>query len=170
MYNEDLILQLNSALSSVREALDTTTVNEQNIGLSSSDRAANTVIIKAAVSSATTTLSAIDTSQYEGQNAPDPVESEIIFISTPSVTAGASTLMEAHTIAYDHNGVEVNRGLSSFLNWASSDTTVAGVTVNGDRLGVVTGVAEGNITVTVTHRNSGALASLPVVVGPAPAV
>ena len=169
MYNEDLILQLNSALSSVREALDITTANEQNDGsISSEDRAANVVIIKAAVSSATTVLNAIDTSQYEGQNAPDPVESEIIFISTPSVTAGASTLMEAHTITYDHNGVEVNRGLSSFLNWTSSDTTVAGVAVNGDRLGVVTGVSEGNITLTVTHRNSGALASLPVVVGPAP--
>ena len=117
MYNEDLILQLNSALSSVREALDITTANEQNDGsISSEDRAANVVIIKAAVSSATTVLNAIDTSQYEGQNAPDPVESEIIFISTPSVTAGASTLMEAHTITYDHNGVEVNRGLSSFLN------------------------------------------------------
>jgi len=167
MYNEDLILQLNSALSSVREALDITTANEQtNATISNSDRAANVVIIKAAVSSATTTLKAIDTSQYEGQNAPDPVESEIIFISTPSVTAGASTLMEAHTITYDHNGVEVNRGLSSFLNWTSSDTTVAGVAVNGDRLGVVTGVSEGNITLTVTHRNSGALASLPVVVGP----
>ena len=157
MYNEDLILQLNSVLSSVREALDTTTVNEQNnASISNADRAANVVIIKAAVSSATTTLKAIDTSQYEGQNAPDPVESEIIFISTPSVTAGASTLMEAHTITYDHNGEEVNRGLSSFLNWASSDTTAASVAVNGDRLGVVTGVAEGNITITVTHRTSGA--------------
>lgn len=173
MYNEDLISKLTPILASIRSALDfTTTTESTNASISNDDRATNVATIKAAISSAQTDLAALDTTTYVGVNAPSPVESEIIFPSStpPEVRVGGTSLVEAHAISYDHNNIEVGRGASSFLDWASSDTAVASVSVDGNRFGAITGVTEGNITITVTHRNSGALATLPIVVGPAPEV
>ncbi len=80
--------------------------------------------------------------------------------TSPAVTAGATTTLSA--TAYDASG-NVVLVASSAISWASGSEGVATVT----SAGVVTGVAQGTASITVTDSESGVSASVTVTVNPA---
>ena len=161
VHNEDMILSLNTALSSVREALDTTVKIEQNPSMSTSDRNSNVVIVKAAITNATSVLQNCGSESFLGTASPDPqmVTFRVIGNNTVSAGSGTGTLI-ATADFMDHNGVSTATDEKVSATWFSSDVNI--ISVNSST-GVFTPLVPGNVTISARH-SSGAISSVPMIV------
>ena len=161
IHNEDMILSLNTSLSSMREALDTTVTIEHVPSMSSGDRIANVNIIKAAIANVLLTLQNCGSDRYEGIPAPDPQVSILRVTGAGTVAVGSDPQTFMATVDFmDHNGVVTGIGQPVDVVWSSSDGTV--VSINSST-GVYTPLAPGNITITARYTD-GSVASVPMVV------
>tara|TARA_Y100000034_G_C6756921_1_gene336843 strand:+ start:54 stop:554 length:501 start_codon:yes stop_codon:yes gene_type:complete len=161
VHNEDLIPDLYSALSKVREALDTTVKIEQDPGMSTSDRNSNVVIVKAAVTNAISVLQNCGSENFLGTASPAPSVTAFRIAVPSTVVAGSgSGTFTARIDTHDHNGVSISTNEEVLATWSSSDATV--VSVNSST-GVYTPVSQGNITVTARYTD-GSVSSAPMVV------
>ena len=161
VHNEDMIFSLNTALSSVREALDTTVKIEQAPSMSTSDRNSNVAIVKAAVTSAISVLQNCGSESFLGTASPDPQMVTFRVIGNDTVSAGSGTGTFVATADFmDHNGISTSINKEVLATWSSSDTAV--VSVNSST-GVYTPVSQGNITVTARYTD-GSVSSAPMVV------
>ena len=161
VHNEDMILSLNAALSSVREALDTTVKIEQAPSMSTSDRNSNVAIVKAAVTSAISVLQNCGSESFLGTASPDPqmVTFRVIGNNTVSAGSGTGTLI-ATADFMDHNGVSTATDEKVSAIWFSSDVNI--ISVNSST-GVFTPLVPGNVTISARHSN-GAISSVPMIV------
>jgi len=158
VHNEDMILSLNTALSSVREALDTTVKIEQASSMSSGDRVINVNIIKAAITNVLTILQNCGSARYEGTSAPDHHLSalridnlgEIVAVGTEASTAVA----KADFI--DHHGRPTSTDQLVDVTWLSSDSGI--ISINSST-GVYLALIPGTVTITARH-GAGAVASV----------
>ena len=161
VHNEDMILSLNTALSQVREALDTAVKIEQDPSMSSSDRTSNSSIVKTAIANAINTLQNCRSDTYEGAAAPDPsITAFSITVPSTAVAGSGPGTFIATVDTHDHNGVPVEVGTRVNATWSSSDSGI--VSVNSST-GSYTPVSQGNITVTARHTD-GSVASAPMVI------
>ena len=161
VHNEDLIIDLNSALSKVREALDTTVKIEQDPSMSVSDRNSNVVIVKAAVTNAISVLQDCGSENFLGTASPDPqlVTFHVTGNGTVSVGSGTGTFI-ATAAFMDHNGISTSTDEVVSATWSSSDNSI--VSVNSST-GVFTPLIIGNVTISAIH-SSGAISSVPMIV------
>tara|TARA_Y100000310_G_C20313863_1_gene637485 strand:+ start:22 stop:519 length:498 start_codon:yes stop_codon:yes gene_type:complete len=161
VHNEDMILSLNSALSSVREALDTTVSIEQNPSMSASDRNANVVIVKAAITNAISVLQNCGSENFTGTASPDPQLVAFRVAGNSTRQAGSGTGIFIATADFmDHNGVSTATDEEVSATWSSSDSNI--VSVNSST-GVFTPLVPGNVTISARHSN-GSVASVPMLV------
>ena len=143
VHNEDMILSLNTALSQVREALDTTVKIEQDPSMSSSDRTSNSSTVKTAIANAISTLQNCKSDTYEGAAAPDPsITAFSITVPSTAVAGSGPGTFIATVDTHDHNGVPVEVGTIVNATWP---------------------VSQGNITVTARYTD-GSVASAPMVI------
>ena len=161
VHNEDLIIDLNSALSKVREALDTTVKIEQDPSMSVSDRNSNVAIVKAAVTSAISVLQHCGSENFLGTASPDPqmVMFRVTGNGTVSVGSGTGTFV-ATAEFMDHNGISTATDEVVSATWSSSDSNI--VSVNPST-GVFTPLIVGNVTISARH-SSGSISSVPMIV------
>jgi len=161
VHNEDMILSLNTALSSVREALDTTVKIEQDPSMSTSDRNSNVVIVKAAVANAISTLQNCGSENFLGTASPDPQVTTLNVIGAGTFVAGSGDVnLLAAADFMDHNGVVTATSEEVTVVWASSDSSIGPVNSSS---GIFTPLAPGNITISARYVN-GAVASVPMIV------
>ena len=161
VHNEDLISDLTSALSKVREALDTTVKIEQNPSMSVSDRNSNIAIVKAAVISVIDGLQSCGSESFLGTAAPDSQMVTFRVIGNDVVSAGSVTETFVATADFmDHNGLSTATNEKVSATWFSSDSGI--VSVNSST-GVYSALVPGNVTITARH-SGGAVASVPLVV------
>ena len=161
VHNEDMILSLNTALSQVREALDTTVKIEQDPSMSSSDRTSNSSTVKTAIANAISTLQNCKSDTYEGAAAPDPsITAFSITVPGTAVAGSGPGTFIATVDTHDHNGVPVEVGTIVNATWSSSDSGI--VSVNSST-GSYMPVSQGNITVTARYTD-GSVASAPMVI------
>ena len=161
VHNEDMILSLNTALSSVREALDTTVKIEQDPSMSTSDRNSNAVIVKAAITNAISVLQNCGSESFAGTASPDP---QLITFRVPGNStrqAGSGTGMFIAIADFmDHNGVATATDTEVSATWSSSDSNIVSVSAS---TGVFTPLIPGNVTISARH-SSGSVASVPMIV------
>ena len=166
VHNEDMILSLNTALSQVREALDTTVAIEQNPSMSASDRNSNVAIVKAAIANAISTLQNCGSDRFDGTASPAPQVSALRVVdingnSVGTVVAGSGSATLTATADFtDHNGIVTDSQVAVTVVWSSSDSSI--VTMNSSS-GVYTPLAPGNITISARYVD-GSVASIPMVV------
>jgi len=162
IHNEDMLLSLNTALSSMREALDTTVKIEQNSSMSSSDRITNVNIIKVAIANVLTTLQNCNSDRYEGTSAPD-LQLSTLRVDNIGGTVAVGT-ENSNVVAkadfVDHHGESKSTNQIVEVVWSSSDGGI--VSINSST-GSYLALVPGNVTVTARHRG-GAVASVPLVV------
>jgi predicted deacylase len=161
VHNEDMIIDLNSALSKVREALDTTVKIEQNPSMSTSDRNSNIAIVKAAVTNAISVLQNCGSENFLGTASPAPQITTLNVIGAGTFVAGSGnvTLLAAADFM-DHNGVVTSSGEKVTVVWASSDSSIGSVNSSS---GIFTPLAPGNITISARHSN-GSISSVPMII------
>ena len=161
VHNEDMIVSLNTALSSVREALDTTVKIEQAPSMSTSDRNSNVVTVKAAVANAISALQNCGSENFLGTASPDPQVTTLNVIGAGTFVAGSGNVtLQATADFMDHNGAVTTTGEAVTVVWASSDSSIGPVNSSS---GVFTPLAPGNITISARYAN-GSIASVPIVV------
>ena len=161
VHNEDMILSLNTALSSVREALDTTVKIEQAPSMSTSDRNSNVVIVKAAVIRAISVLQNCGSESFLGTVSPAPQITTLNVIGSGTFVAGSGTVtLLAAADFMDHNGVSTATNEKVSATWFSSDVNI--ISVNSST-GVFTPLVPGNVTISARH-SSGAISSVPMIV------
>ena len=161
VHNEDMIIDLNSALSKVREALDTTVKIEQDPSMSTSDRNSNVAIVKAAVINSISVLQNCGSENFLGTASPDPQVTTLNVIGAGTFVAGSGNVtLQAAADFMDHNGVVTSSGEKVTVVWASSDSSIGSVNSSS---GIFTPVPPGNITISARYAN-GAIASVPIVV------
>ena len=161
VHNEDMIFSLNTALSSVREALDTTVKIEQAPSMSTSDRNSNVVIVKAAVIRAISVLQNCGSESFLGTASPDPQMVTFRVIGNGTISAGSGIGTFVATADFmDHNGVSTATDEKVSATWFSSDVNI--ISVNSST-GVFTPLVPGNVTISARH-SSGAISSVPMIV------
>ena len=161
VHNEDMIVSLNTALSSVKEALDTTVRIEQAPSMSTSDRNSNVIIVKAAVTSAISVLQNCGSGGFLGTASPDPQIATFRVVGDTVVSADSGTGTFVATADFiDHNGVSTSTDTEVSASWFSSDSGI--VSVNSST-GVYSALVPGNVTITARHSD-GAVTSVPLVV------
>jgi len=161
-HNEDMIVQLNTTLSSVREALDGTVFLEQNSApISPTDKAAKVTEIKNAITQAMTSLKLCRVDEFNGAAAP-PSQLYSLVISGGGTIESAITQgrFSATAALIDHNGTMVEENYPVDVLWFSSDTGIVSVNTNS---GEYTVASPGNITITARH-GSGFVSSVPLIV------
>lgn len=162
VHNEDMILSLNTALSSVREALDTTVNIEQNPAMEENDRTIKVNIIKGAIANVLTTLQNCGSDRYEGLLAPNP-QLAALRIDNLGVTVAVGTensIAEARADFVNHHGQSTSTNQSVDVTWLSSDSGI--ISINSST-GSYSALIPGNVTVTARH-SGGAVTSIPLVV------
>jgi len=160
VHNEDMIIDLNSALSKVREALDTTVKIERDPSMSVSDRNSNVAIVKAAVTEGISTLQGCTIDDFTGTAAPDYQISTLRIESNSPINAGTSATFSASADYVNHKGVVTEEGLAEAVIWSSSDGAI--VSINSST-GVATAEVPGNVTITA-RAGDGTLSSVPMIV------
>jgi len=161
VHTEDMVSSLNIALSSMREALDTTVKIEQDFSMSSNDRTINVNIIKVAIAKVLSTLQNCDSDRYEGIPAPNPYLSGLRINNIGGIVdVGTENSIGASADFTDHNGkiIAVDREVT--VTWLSSDSGI--VSINSST-GVYTTLVPGNVTITARHQ-AGAVTSVAMVV------
>ena len=161
VHNEDMIIDLNSALSKVREALDTTVKIERDPSMSTIDRNSNVAIVKAAVTSAISVLQNCGSENFLGTASPDPQATTLNVIGAGTFVASSGNFSLLATAEFmDHNGISTATDEVVPATWSSSDTNI--VSVNSST-GVVTPLIVGNVTISARH-SSGSISSVPMIV------
>ena len=161
-HNEDMIVQLNTALSSVREALDGTVFLEQNSApISPTDKAAKVTEIKNAITLAMASLQLCRVDEFNGLAAP-PAQLDSLVISGGGIIESETTQGQFSATAdfIDHNGTMTAENYPVDVLWSSSDTGIVSVNTNS---GEYTVASPGNITITARH-GSGFVSSVPLIV------
>ena len=161
VHNEDMIVSLNTALSSVKEALDTTVKIEQAPSMSTSDRNSNVIIVKAAVTNAISVLQNCGSDNYDGTASPDPqlITFRVTGNSTRQAGSGTGTFVAVADFM-DHNGVSTATNEKVSATWFSSDVNI--ISVNSST-GVFSPLTPGNVTISARH-SSGSVTSVPMIV------
>jgi len=159
-HNEDMIIQLNAALSSVREALDGTVFLEQNSApISPTDKAAKVTEVKNAITLAMASLQLCRVDEFNGSAAP-PAQLDNLVISGSGTIEITQGRFSATADFVDHNGTTIEENSPVDVLWSSSDTGIVSVNTNS---GEYTVSSPGNITITARHAN-GSVASVPLIV------
>ena len=161
-HNEDMIIQLNTALSSVREALDSTVFLEQNSApISPTDKAAKVTEIKNAIILAMASLQLCRVDEFNGVAAPPSQLDSLVISGGGTIESGATQGQFSATADFiDHNGTRVEENSPVDVLWSSSDTGIVSVNTNS---GEYTVASPGNITITARH-GSGFVSSVPLIV------
>ena len=161
VHNEDMILSLNTALSSVREALDTTVKIEQDPSMSTSARNSNAVIVKAAITNAISVLQNCGSESFAGTASPDPQLITFRVTGNSTRQAGSGTGMFIAVADFmDHNGVSTSINEEVSAIWSSSDSNIVSVDA---ATGVFSPITSGNVTISARH-SSGSVTSVPMIV------
>ena len=161
-HNEDMIIQLNAALSSVREALDGTVFLEQNSApISPTDKAAKVTEIKNAITLSMANLQLCRVDEFNGLAAPS-AQLDSLVISGGGIIESETTQGRFSATAdfIDHNGIMTAENHPVDVLWSSSDTGIVSVNTNS---GEYTVASPGNITITARH-GSGFVSSVPLIV------
>ena len=161
-HNEDMIIKLNEALASVREALDSTVYLEQNSRPSPPpDRATRVTAIKNSIAQSISTLQSCRVDEFNGLVAPPPQFDNLTVSGGGTISSGTTQgSFSATADRIDHNGDIVESDYPVDVLWSSSDTGIVSVNTNS---GEYTVASPGNITITARHA-SGSVASVPLIV------
>ena len=162
-YHVDLKRDLAAALSSVRLALDTAFIIEQDIPrgmLTAAEKAAHISTIETAVNDGISKLQGCGIDEYVGEEAPnDQISTLRIVISSP-IAAGTSTTLQASADYASYKGVTTGVDIPLVVTWTSSDNAI--VSVNSST-GAATAEVQGNVTITA-RADDGTVSSVPMVV------
>ena len=161
-HNEDMIIKLNAALSSVREALDSTTFLEQNPdSIPSEDKAVKVTEIKNSITLAMASLQLCRVDEFNGLAAPPSQIYSLVISGGGTIENGTTQGRFSATADFiDHNGTMVDENYPVNVLWSSSDSCIVSVNTNS---GEYTVSSPGNITITARH-GSGFVASVPLIV------
>ena len=161
-HNEDMIIQLNAALSSVRGALDGTVFLEQNSApISPTDKAAKVTEIKNAITLAMVGLQLCRVDEFNGLVAPSAQLDSLVISGGGTIESGTTKgRFSAAADFIDHNGTRVAENSPVNVLWSSSDTGIVSVNTNS---GEYTVASPGNITITARH-GSGFVSSVSLIV------
>ena len=161
-HNEDMIIQLNATLSSVREALDGTVFLEQaSDPISPTDKAAKVTEIKNSIAQSISTLQSCRVDEFNGLAAPSPQFGNLTVSGGGTISSDTTQgSFSATADRIDHNGDIVESDYPVDVLWSSSDTGIVSVNTNS---GEYTVASPGNITITARHV-SGWVASVPLIV------